>query len=159
MTDPLSIYLHDHLGAAQSAVELLDYWQEKHRGEPLGIFAAELRTEVEADVAELRQIIARVGASPHSMKEAAGWLAEKASRFKLRHEHSEALGVFEGLEMLALGVLGKRALWEALEVVAVSDPRLQETDLEKLAVRAKQQHARIEARRINHAAAVFGRPT
>src|SRR3954462_12690160 len=110
-TDPLPIYLHDHQGAAQSAVELFKAWIDQQGDEPLGAFANEMLTEIEADREVLGRLIVTVGEGGHTVKEAAGWFAEKAARFKLRHEANGQLGVFEGLEMLALGVLGKLALW------------------------------------------------
>jgi len=121
----------------------------------LGVFAAELLREIELDRAELRKIIDRIGAPSHTFKEVVAWGAEKASRFKVHNEANPALGIFEGLEMLALGVLGKLALWNALAVIAASDARLKGLDYERLAMRAKQQHERVETHRIRMAAEAF----
>ena len=155
MTDPLVIYLHDHLAGSNFAVELLESWESDYAGESLGVFATALRQEVQADQAQLSQIIERVGAPPHTIKELVAWVAEKASRFKLRHEAMPTLGIFEGLETLALGILGKLSLWNALAAVSAWDARLRTVDYPTLKQRAQEQHAQVEAVRMKMAATVF----
>jgi hypothetical protein len=51
-------------------------------------------------------------------------------------------------ETLALGIEGKVALWEALLAVASAYPQLAESDLSRLAVRAREQRGRIETVRL-----------
>jgi hypothetical protein len=51
-------------------------------------------------------------------------------------------------ESLALGIEGKRALWEALLEVAHAYPTLADTDLTQLVERARAQRERIEAVRL-----------
>lgn len=158
MSESLTIYLQDHLVGSNFAVELLKGWRSSHENEPPGILAVELGREIEADQAELRQIIERIGGASTTMKESVGWLAEKVARFKLRHEEKSALGVFEGLEILALGILGKLSLWEALAELAPSDPRLCAHDFNRLAARAREQHARVEAHRRGMIKELFSAP-
>lgn len=155
MNESLPIYLHDHLAGSNFAVSLLETWTEARDEDSLRLFAAELLREIEADRAELRQMIDRLGGEQPKFKEALGWIAEKVSRFKLGHSSGADLALFEGLEMLALGILGKVSLWDALAVVAKSDPRLKGIDFARLRERAKDQHARVEARRLDLARAVF----
>jgi hypothetical protein len=38
------------------------------------------------------------------------------SRFKLKHDDPTGMGAFEAFETISLGILGKRGLWEALQV-------------------------------------------
>jgi hypothetical protein len=64
--------------------------------------------------------------------EAAAWLGEKVSRVKLRRRAAGGLGTFEALEALALGILGKLALWRALAVIAAVDGRLGGMDFDHL---------------------------
>jgi hypothetical protein len=61
------------------------------------------------------------------------------------------LGTFEALEALRLGILGKRALWQALAVVAEGDGRLRGMDFHHLAARAQAQHTQVEERRLEAA--------
>ena len=151
MSAPLTTYLHDHLSGAKGAINLLNTLRDQHAGEPLGHFAAEMLVEVEEDRVVLRGLAEQVGVGSSVMKEATAWLGEKVSRLKLRRRATGGLGTFEALEALALGILGKLALWRALAVVATTDVRLHGIDFDHLAARAQAQHARVEARRLEAA--------
>jgi len=151
VNDALGIYLQDHLAGAAGAIELLDALQKRHAGEPVAAFAAEILAEVEEDHALLKDLAERVGGGSHPVKEAAAWLAEKATRVKIGRGTSSELGVFEALEALALGIWGKRALWRALAVLSANDSRLDGLDLDRLITRAESQHARVEEFRLRTA--------
>jgi hypothetical protein len=147
MSDALSTYLHDHLGGAKFAVEMLQTWQEDDaQPNDFRAFAGELRQHVDEDRATLEQLIARLDKRTHSLKDAAGWIAEKAGRYKLSHRSNRAFARHEGLEMLALGILGKLALWDALRMLNL--PAAPQAELDQLAQSALAQHARVEARRL-----------
>jgi hypothetical protein len=146
MSDSLAIYLHDHLAGSNFAVELLEFLREHHAGQPLGNAVAALLAEVEADRVVLQGIIARVGQGVPIFKEASAWVGEKLSELKLRRGD---FGTFEALEALALGILGKLALWRALAIIAESDPRVPGVDFSHLAARAEGQHARAEQLRVD----------
>lgn len=153
MADPLAIYLHDHLAGSNFAIELFKSLRDKHRADPLGQLATTLLAEVEKDQAVLESIIDRIGKGAPDLKEVAAWLSEKVSRFKLRHGDASGLGTFEALETLALGVLGKIALWRTLD--GLPDTRVSGIDFEQLIARAQDQHARIEESRLQVARTVF----
>lgn len=125
--------------------------RDKHTGEELGQFAANLLVEIETDRDTLRQIAERVGAGASTLKELTAWVGEKVSRLKPRHDAGNGLGTFEALEFLALGIHGKLALWRAFAAVAPSDPQLAGMDFEQLAARAETQHAEVEQRRLEAA--------
>jgi len=152
MTDSLTTYLHDHMAGANFGVDLLAALADRNSDNPLGPFAYAMRMEVEQDREVLRHLIERTGDSPATVKEAAGWLSEKVSRAKLAWSSDKALGTFEALEAISLGVAGKLALWQALMMVAPEDPRLSYLDLKNLAERAEKQRAQIEERRLTAAA-------
>jgi len=152
-SNPLEIYLEDHLAGAASAVDLLKEMRDEYDGESLGRFVAELLEEVEADRKTLEQFAQRVASGSHPFKEAAAKVAEKAARFKLSRRMAGPLGRLESLEFLALGIWGKRALWRALSSVASEDTRLQPLDLGALIARAESQHERVEQRRLEAAKA------
>jgi hypothetical protein len=113
--------------------------------QPLGKFAAELLPEIEKDYLALSKIAARYEDDSNTLKETTAWLAEKASRLKLSFTANAPLGTFESLETLALGVLGKQKLWQALLIIQDGEPPLAETDFDRLITRAQIQHDRIEA--------------
>jgi hypothetical protein len=148
MSDPLATYLHDHLAASLFAVELLKNLHQQHAGEALGEFAATLLREVEEDRQTLQRIADQAGTEASVLKEATAWMGEKVSRFKLWHAHFEEVGTLELLETLALGILGKQALWRALSIVAPTNVRVRGEDFDALVARAQAQHAQVEERRL-----------
>jgi hypothetical protein len=145
MSEPLATYLEDHAAGAAAAIELLESLRD-HHGENLIGFASEMLREVQEDQLTLKALLERVDPEPKGVKEAVSWLAEKVSRLKLGRVGGGDLGTFEALETLALGILGKRALWIALAEIV--DPRLSGTDFRALADRAEQQHRRAEEKRL-----------
>jgi hypothetical protein len=156
MTNPLQTYLHDHLAGASLAIDLVGFLRDEHAGEPLGRFAAELLTEIEADRATLIGLAIRVGTRPGRVKQAAAWLAEKASRLKFSRASAAEFGTFEALEFLALGILGKRLLWRALRTALAGDPRAADVDFDELATRAEAQFDAVEERRLEFARRALG---
>jgi hypothetical protein len=129
--------------------------RERHGGEPLGRFAAELLPLVEEDRQVLIELAEELGTESNPLKEAGAWLGEKASRVKFRHGADDGLGTLMALETLALGILGKRALWKALQNSSGDDRRLQGVDFDRLIARAESQHEMTEERRLQHARTVF----
>ena len=134
------------------AIELLEFLRDRHAGEPLGAFANTLLADVEEDRKVLRGIVDRTGSGMPVLKETAAWIGEKFNELKFRRG---VFGAFEALEVLALGLLGKRALWRALETVAETDARLRGIDFGHLAERAEQQHSKVEPLRLQTARAAL----
>jgi hypothetical protein len=98
----------------------------------------------------------RIDQTPNFLKQAIGWLAGTLSRAKLHPQISGPLGRLEALETLAIGIQGKLALWRALRVAV--DPSLTGADYEHLSARALAQSDEVEARRLDVARAVLGKP-
>ncbi len=151
MSDSLTTYLHDHLAGATAGLELVEALRDQHADEPLGRFAAQLFGEIETDRRTLEELAERLGPGGNPLKEAGAWLAEKVGRLKLGRPAAGELGTLEALEALALGILGKKALWDALAVVAPQDPRLSGLKFSELSRRAQAQHARVEDQRLSTA--------
>lgn len=137
--DALSVYLHDHLAGSKFAVELLEKLSSEFAGTPSGDIARELLEEVRIDRSTLEQLISRVGKATPDLYDALGWMAERLSRIKLKHDEPAGIGAFEAFETISLGILGKRALWEALQVRQSSDTRLAGFDYPGLIARAEEQ--------------------
>jgi hypothetical protein len=156
MHDALAIYLHDHLAGANFAVELLEQL-ERNSGPETGIFAAAILAEVQEDKKLLEGIIERVGVSHFDAKDAMAWLAEKASRIKFNHAEPDGLSIFEALETLDLGIMGKVSLWKALGVAADFDSRLMGLNFTALSIRAQEQFNRVEKYKLSIARAAFAR--
>jgi hypothetical protein len=156
MNDSLVSYLGDHLGGAAHAIELVKTMRDHYETDPLGQFANELLTQIEADRDVLRDIAGRLGAGSSELKELAGRVSEMISRVKMSHRVTHGLGTFEALEFLEIGIHGKWALWRALAIAAESEPRLQGIDFEELVGRADKQHGQVDQRRLALARTVFG---
>jgi len=50
-----------------------------------------------------------VGKASPDLSDALGWIAERVSRIKLKHNDPSGFGAFEAFETISLGILGKRA--------------------------------------------------
>jgi hypothetical protein len=148
MSDSLVTYLEDHKAGAGLAIDLLQTMRDRHDDESLSQFAGSILSDIEEDEETLRSLAKKIGAGSNVLKEAAAWVSEKASRVKLGAGSSGDFGTFEALEFLSLGIQGKLSLWQALQVVAVADVRLQDFDFKTLIVRAETQYARVEERRL-----------
>jgi hypothetical protein len=123
MSEPLVAYLNDHLGGAEIAIQVLEAMRDQHDDPRFREFAGVLLPEILADDAKLRSIAEKIGPGPSAIKQAGGWLLEKLARFKLGHTGSSNFDMFESLELLAVGIHGKRCLWKALQVASRLDSR------------------------------------
>jgi hypothetical protein len=153
----LAIYLNDHLAGSVIALELMEHLERAHDGAPAARFLAGLRAEIAADRDELERIIERLGVRESLPRQAAAWFAEKIARLKLQLDTTAAgpMGLFEGLEVLSLGIEGKHSLWRALATIAEGAPPLQGIDYERLIGRAAEQRRRVEAERLAVAGAAL----
>jgi hypothetical protein len=147
-TKDLSTYLNDHLTGSTFAVELAGHAASKNAGTALGDFLAALRTEIEEDRHTLMKVMAALGTAVDRLKRPVAWLAEKVARLKPngRLVGYAPLGRLEELELLAIGIEGKRLLW-----VALADTHAQAVGPELLAdliARAERQRADVEQYRL-----------
>jgi len=148
----LSVYLHDHLAGANFAIELLQKLESEFSTHETGIVAGALLSVVREDRQTLESVIGEVGKATFDIKDALGWLAERVSRIKLRHDEPLGIGAFEAFEVIALGILGKHALWETLCVLSSRDERLKKLDYAILLQRADHQFTRANDYRLKIAA-------
>ena len=104
----------------------------------------------------LRDLLARIEASPSTIKQAAAWLSEKVGEGKLAlaSRNHPALATLQGLESLVLGLQGKLGLYRVLTRLAPADPRIG-GDFAALADRTLAQQAMVEAERLAAAASAF----
>jgi len=105
MDDPLAVYLHDHLAGSSFAVELLEKLATEFAGTPSGEVARQLLEQVQVDRDTLEQLIAKVGKVNPDLYDAIGWVAERISRLKLKHDDLSGIGAFEAFETIGLGIL------------------------------------------------------
>jgi len=153
----MDVYLNDHLAGSMMGTDLAEQIAEMAEGTPLGAVMTSLSAEIEQDRQVLSDLMDALGTSKNPIKQATGWLAEKASRPKFsgftagEPEH----GTFMALESLALGVHGKLSLWVALKEVRERYQPLAAIDLDNLIARAEKQHALLERERLSGAQRAF----
>ncbi len=153
MNASLGTYLNDHLAGAAFALKLLSRLAHDTSDLALRELALRLHREISHDRQQLEAIAARIGSKPSRLKNVVARLGEKLSRLKLGHTSSGNRGTFEALEALALGILGKLALWTALE--SINHPQLSDIDFSMLKQRALEQHAEAENHRLRMARLAF----
>lgn len=146
MGELLAIYLNDHLAGATLGVELVRRLRGSNEGDPtFGPVLTEVCTEIEADRETLKAVMDRLEVGQSKLKPLAAVLGERLGRLKLngRLWGYSPLSRLDELELLQIGVVGKRRLWRALEHTHAGD--LQRFDLDALAERATGQLRRLEA--------------
>lgn len=157
-TKHLTTYLNDHLAGSVVALELMEHLEAAHRDSAVADFLVTLRAEVAADRQELEALLERLHTSESRPRQILAWLGEKAAQLKLQFDDAAGgdLRLFEGLEVLSLGIEGKRSLWLALATVAEEFPALQGVDYQRLIQRAEMQRRQVEHERLRAARAAFG---
>ena len=154
LEEPLIRYLHDHLAGARFAVALLNDLSEQETFAEVRTASRDLLPNVEQDRLVLERLAAEFGDETNVVKEGLAWLAQKAGKVKLRM--ADRAGVYEAVELLSLGVLGKLALWNTLIELA-GESRLAHLDLDALCQEATRQHGELEKLRRGLAVKTFGR--
>ena len=145
----MDLYVNDHLAGATLGTDLAQQIRDRHQGTPLGDVMKGVASDIEQDRRTLLDLMERIGTHPNPVKQAVGWLTEKASRVKFagvisgQPDH----GAFMALESLVLGVEGKACLWKALKEVVDDYPSLGTTNLDELLERAETQKGILERER------------
>jgi hypothetical protein len=149
----LAIYLNDHLAGATLGVELARRLRASNEDDPaFGPVLTEVCAEIEADREMLKAAMDRLGVGQSKLKPLAAVLGERLGRLKLngRLWGYSPLSRLDELELLQIGVVGKRRLWRALEHTHAGE--LPSFDLGALAERATEQLRRLEALHLKAAA-------
>jgi uncharacterized protein YoaH (UPF0181 family) len=156
----LGTYLNDHLAGAAAGVELASKLGANHEGTPFGNAVAAVAEEIRADRETLQALMERLGIGKSPVKQAAGWVFEKATRlrFNQRLTGSDELTRLLETETLSLGIEGKLAMWQALKGIDGLDAELGRADFDRLIFRARQQREALEPYRLEAAAGAFAAP-
>jgi hypothetical protein len=153
----LGVYLNDHLAGATAGLELARRIARSPDRPYVKDTMRRIVTEVAEDRTALLDIMRSIGVPVRHYKVCAGWVAEKAGRFKPngRLVGRSPLSSVEELEALRLGVVGKAAGWRTLRDLANRDGRLDPQRLDGLLGRAERQEQTLEDVRARRAAEVL----
>ena len=153
MDQELTRYINDHLAGSSGALLLVDQLAEKHHDSEAKEFFIRLKGKIQEDRAMLESLLQRIERRPSALMKAAGGVAARVGGLKLMWEKVEPgeLGMFEALEMLALGIQGKRILWCAIEEIRPWFPEWEGIDFASLELEAIKQRDGVEEWRLQAA--------
>jgi hypothetical protein len=155
----LTVYLNDHLAGSAAGLRLARRCLERERGTEFGRQLEALVAEIEEDRGALERVMARLGATPNPVKQAAAngavLLTVLKNRLPVLGSGSGDVSRLEEIELLSLGIEGKRLLWRTLGGLAKKDRRLKEFDFATLEGRAQAQRDLLEPFRLKLASATL----
>lgn len=155
VSDMLRTYLQDHHAGSTAGLELARRAAGSNTDSDYGPELERIADEIAADRETLEQVMEGLGVKASTIKDAAGWTAEKLGRLKPNNSllsYSPLSRVVE-LEGLVIGVTGKLALWESLR--AAIGESLDGIEFATMSERAADQRSRLEALRKRAAAEAF----
>lgn len=156
--DLLGIYCNDHLAASAGGIELVKRMLGRHSGTPYEEHLTRLLSELREEQDAVRGTMAALGLPVRQYKLLASWVGEKLARGKLngRILSRSPLSDLVEFEFIATAVLGKRAGFETLRIIADVDSRVDAALMDRLINQADQQHEWLSEARREVAEGVFG---
>ncbi len=152
-------YLNDHLAGAAAAIRLAERCRARAPQSELGRVLEALLGEIEEDRGVLQRVIKALGGSANPVKRVSAVGMERLGSLRMAlpvlGPGSGEAARLEELEVLSLGIEGKRMLWEVLGTLASSDGGLVGFDFVGLERRAESQRRRLEPFRLELAAAAL----
>jgi len=145
----LRAYLTEHLGGTDAALVLLGRLVARYGHTPRGSFFRGLRTEMREDQRILVDLCERLEGPVEPRRPRRTAVPRPDVGVRVLSEQEEFFALLEALEMLAVGVTGKRFLWQTLAAVAAVDPLLADVDFYELERRAAAQQSRLEDERLD----------
>jgi hypothetical protein len=154
----LAVYVNDHIASAAGGIELVARMIGAHRGTRWEDGLRQLLDELRQEKSDLTATARSLDLPVRQYKQAAVWVAEKASRLKLNgHLLSRSpLSSLVEFEFLASAVRGKRSGFETLRIAAEVDPRIDKVLLDSLIDQANRQFEWATDVRREVAAELFG---
>lgn len=154
----MSVYLNDHLAGSVAAIELVDHLIKATAGTVLEKFFRDIFAEIQQDQDTLEQLMSDLEIAQSGFRKTSAWLAEKIALIKLGPTLAKDgnSGLFQALEGIALGIIGKKKLWQALAQVIESSFIRGKFDFSCLEKRADAQHEKVEEKRIAMAREALG---
>ncbi|MBK1880940.1 hypothetical protein JIN85_00855 [Luteolibacter pohnpeiensis] len=146
----LERYLNDHLAGATGALQLLEDLANRKNAPDDTSFYRNLRLQVKSDFDQLTRLLKTLNMSQNRLAQASGDLSMKVGRLKMMWDglNPPELGFMEALEMLELGICGKKLLWVALQEIQPHCPAIADVDFSSLIESANTQREELEIRRL-----------
>lgn len=146
MRSYLGIYLNDQLALGVVWREVARRAHRNNRDNVIGEALGEVATGITEDVETFKGMMRRLGTRPNPVKIALAIVAERAGRLKPngRIASYSPLSRFVELDILAMGIEGKKILWTTLRDLAGVPSRLPDIDLDGLIERAQRQRQALE---------------
>lgn len=155
-------YLNDHLAGAAAGIQLAERCRDRDPESELGHVLQALLLEIRHDREVLERAIRVLGGSPNTIKRATALGAERMSSLRMWlpvvRPGSRESARLEEIEVLSLGIEGKRLMWAALAQLSSGDDRLSGFPFPDLKRRARSQRDRLERFRLRLAAEALGPP-
>jgi hypothetical protein len=150
MNHNLERYLNDHLAGSAGALLMIDHLIQTTEVEESRQFFKDLHHHVEEDQKLLELLIELAAMHVSGTLKATGHVAARVGMLKLKWEGFEPgeLGLFEALEMLSIGIHGKRQLWVMIQQISPWFPEWHHIDFIRLEWEASMQHDAVEEWRI-----------
>jgi len=142
----LGIYVNDQLASGLVFREVARRCARENAGTELGDALARVATAIAEDIATFEQLMGRLGLERSRAKPRLAIAAERLARLKLngRLLAYSPLSRFEELDVLVMGIEGKKILWSNLADLAGLRARLRDVDFDALIERAASQRAELE---------------
>lgn len=155
MDHEINQYLNDHVGGSCGAILLIQHIADRMEQPRDQSYFLQLKELVQQDRILLQEMIDSIGKENSTVSKVAGKIAARVGSLKLMWEGLKPgeLGIFEALELLCLGIQGKRLLWIAMQEVEEHFPEWEKYDFKILESEAVRQRDGVEQFRVTAARA------
>jgi hypothetical protein len=142
----LCIYMNDQLASGLVFRELAHRAARENAGSAAGNALAHVAAQIAEDLETFERLMGRLGLKRSRVKPQLAVATERLARLKLngRLFGYSALSRFVELDVLVIGIEGKKILWENLADLAGLRARLPDMDFDALAERAAAQRTELE---------------
>lgn len=142
----LGIYLNDQLALGVVWRELARRARDNNKGTDFGAALDRVAAGIAEDVETFESIMRRLGVRTNRLKTSLAIVAERVGRLKPNGalRTFSPLSRFLELELLVMGIEGKKQLWGTLRDLAGLDSRLPDVDFDRLVERAERQRDDLE---------------
>lgn len=145
--DKLVTYLGDHIASARRAVQLAEYLKVHGTDGDIRSVAASFSADFEADRQLLEDLALMLRGDAMAPKRPARW----RRRIRVMRRKVGPVPLLHALESIAVGLVGRIALWDVFIAMTARDSSLPRLDYRGLRNRAREQHVEVESHRLRYA--------